>query len=419
MPPPNDDFANAIDLASALSGTVTGTNVGATTEVGEPVASDSGQPAPAVTVWWKWTCPAGPPGYVAFSTRGSTFDTVLGIYMGAAVNALTERISNDDNGFFGGSYSQVVFVPTAGVTYYIQVDGFNAGQTGDIVLSWLAGTAPTPAVTTGHGTGTNSVSLTVGGVGSRGCATVVLGSPLPIWNHPAGFTCSVGAWVEHDYFILFDDAANSIYLQIWRLDFDEATAPASFSPTFTAVQPAPIAYAWDSLSFAVSTEWVLQRHNYGRNPNNVSPLQVVDPDLHIGTIEGFTYHYVGIAGVASSAHDFANALNPTITAAADAPLTNEAQDQVTGPIIDTVIRGNAGGTPFTTDDWTVLVGIASDLNITLIAGQSGTRTWTTTWGPPYTTQRTGPDGAAFGFRGLPWLVAVPVSAKWFVGRVGW
>jgi hypothetical protein len=133
-PPPapaNDNFSAAVALSGA-SGTVTGTNVGATGEVGEPnhaQATGSGRRS----VWYDWTAPAN--GQINFNTSGSSYDTVLGIYTGAAVSALTEIASNDDVDPTVILHSSVSFNAVAGTTYRIAVDGFQ-GDTGGITLNW-------------------------------------------------------------------------------------------------------------------------------------------------------------------------------------------------------------------------------------------------------------------------------------------
>ena len=120
----NDDFANRSTLV-ALS--TAGTNVNATKEAGEP--SHAGN-AGGRSVWWSWTSSFS--GSVTISTANSNFDTVLGIYTGSAVNALTQVAADDDEG--PGTTSQVTFNATADVTYHIAVDGYG-GASGNIALS--------------------------------------------------------------------------------------------------------------------------------------------------------------------------------------------------------------------------------------------------------------------------------------------
>jgi hypothetical protein len=158
MPPTNDDFANAIDLGSATSGSTTGTNVAATAESGEAIPTHGPGDGPWRTVWWKWTAPSGVL-LATFSTQGSRrtggtvgLDTALGIYTGSAVNALTEIASNDDYAPFTGLdnfNSQVTFFVVTGTTYYVQVSGYDNTEQGDVALAWSTiagslGTSTTP-----------------------------------------------------------------------------------------------------------------------------------------------------------------------------------------------------------------------------------------------------------------------------------
>jgi Ca2+-binding RTX toxin-like protein len=121
--PPNDGFADAIDLGSLPRMAFEGSNVAATKETGEP---DHARNAGGKSVWFTWTAPADDSiPHVAILTRGD-FDTLLGVYTGTAVDSLTEIASNDDDGTGGSSVS---FPTTAGTTYRIAVDGF-AGKAG-------------------------------------------------------------------------------------------------------------------------------------------------------------------------------------------------------------------------------------------------------------------------------------------------
>src|ERR1039457_3552368 len=88
--PANDMFANRI-VITGTNIVVTGSSVGATRETGEPYhAGNTG----GASVWWSWKAPYV--GTVTISTAGSSFDTLLGIYTGTSVSALTEVASNDD-----------------------------------------------------------------------------------------------------------------------------------------------------------------------------------------------------------------------------------------------------------------------------------------------------------------------------------
>jgi thiol-disulfide isomerase/thioredoxin len=139
--PANDMFANRI-VITGTSIVVTGSSVGATRETGEPYhAGNTG----GASVWWSWKAPSV--GTVTISTAGSSFDTVLGVYTGTSVSALTEAASNDDENPNGGIYtSKVVFDVVANQTYQIAVDGYG-GASGSVQLSVQLGplVPPPPA----------------------------------------------------------------------------------------------------------------------------------------------------------------------------------------------------------------------------------------------------------------------------------
>ena len=129
----NDNWADAFLLEGA-SGSTTGSNVGATTESGEPLdfTIDGTPVTTGKTVWWKWVAPASG-GYV-FDTIDSQFDNVLGIFTGTDVAALSE-VDVEYNP--GGDFTDAaVFHADAGTTYYVQVGGNGGDWDGDIVLHW-------------------------------------------------------------------------------------------------------------------------------------------------------------------------------------------------------------------------------------------------------------------------------------------
>jgi len=126
--PVNDNFANATRL-SGTSLSMNGSNAGATKQTGEPLhAGNSG----GHSVWYSWT--ATQSGIVSLNTAGSNFDTLLAVYTGSAVNALTKVAANDDSPFSRTLTSALSFNAVAGVTYYFAVDGYD-GATGKIVLN--------------------------------------------------------------------------------------------------------------------------------------------------------------------------------------------------------------------------------------------------------------------------------------------
>ena len=117
--PSNNDFVNAWILTGAV--VTTNGNSGepsdANKEAGEPnhAGFNGGR-----SVWFNWTAPAS--GQIRIDTAGSDFNTLLAVYTGAAVNALTPVAANDNAPGLGSS-SLVEFLAAAGTTYRIAVDG--------------------------------------------------------------------------------------------------------------------------------------------------------------------------------------------------------------------------------------------------------------------------------------------------------
>ncbi len=122
VPPPNDLFAGR-EVITSVPALRRGSNLNATPQAGEPDLFGVG----GSSVWWSWTAPQS--GVAIATTEGSTFDTLLGVYTGTAVNALTPRGSSDD--VPGAFTSSVLFQVTSGTTYHFLVDGYY-GEQGDL-----------------------------------------------------------------------------------------------------------------------------------------------------------------------------------------------------------------------------------------------------------------------------------------------
>ncbi len=134
---PNDAFEDAIILEGNQL-TVSGTNLDATEESGEPTHAGVGG---GKSVWWTWTSPAS--GSVDINTVGSGFDTVLAVYQGSRVDNLTRITSNDDIDYGVVLQSRVAFEAVAGQAYQIAVDGYS-GADGSIALALTLDAPVTP-----------------------------------------------------------------------------------------------------------------------------------------------------------------------------------------------------------------------------------------------------------------------------------
>ncbi len=124
--PVNDDFA-AASLLSGDSSDALGWNDFAGQENGEPQHAGPG----GASVWWRWT--AAVSGTATLDSHGSNFDTLLAVYAGDAVDALTGIAANDDDGGAGG-VSGLSFHADAGATYQVALDG-KSGATGNLYLN--------------------------------------------------------------------------------------------------------------------------------------------------------------------------------------------------------------------------------------------------------------------------------------------
>jgi hypothetical protein len=122
--PANDDFADAEVLTGEMFENLyvagsEGFTWGATKEPGEP--AHAGNPGGA-SVWYSWTAPTSNP--YTLQACGRFLQTLLAVYTGSSVGALTPIASDDQ------SCSRLQFAATAGTTYRIAVDGKLDGETG-------------------------------------------------------------------------------------------------------------------------------------------------------------------------------------------------------------------------------------------------------------------------------------------------
>lgn len=125
--PFNDDFAQRAVFSGETGISRAGTRH-STREAAEPIhAGVAGQGS----LWWTWTAPRS--GTVSFDTRGTNFDTLLAVYTGNSINALSAVASNDNDG--SAETSKVTFAATAGTVYQIAVDAKTAVGNGLVALN--------------------------------------------------------------------------------------------------------------------------------------------------------------------------------------------------------------------------------------------------------------------------------------------
>lgn len=151
-PPANDNVCSAIPLVLGVNPPYT--NVGATTEPGEPVPPSiacnvqNGWCAGQTVSHSVWFTLVGPPsGKVTISSTG--YDNQLALYAAASCAAVTSGgttllAANDDFNGLAASLNNVCVTP--GVTYYVQMDGWNTSTgTATITVTEIPNTPPSIA----------------------------------------------------------------------------------------------------------------------------------------------------------------------------------------------------------------------------------------------------------------------------------
>jgi hypothetical protein len=123
VPPPNDDFDNAIVIGS-LPFTDRQDTRDATTAPDDPDCVGR-----AHTVWYRFTPTAD--ATIVGHTVGSNYDTTLSAYTGTR-GSLTQVACNDDA---IGLQSRIEFDVTAGTTYHLMAGSFDEAPGGDLVLT--------------------------------------------------------------------------------------------------------------------------------------------------------------------------------------------------------------------------------------------------------------------------------------------
>ncbi len=167
----NDLFANAIPL-SGNSGSVTTTTTNATKEFNEPDhAGNSG----GKSVWYSFTPTVD--GLLSLTTTNSTFDTLLGVYTGSSVTALTVQAFNDDSG--NNSFSALSVAVHSNEVYSIAIDGFD-GASGVAYLSYIFTPGSVYNFTIGADSG-GHVSPSSGTVGSN-TTVLITATPDPFFE---------------------------------------------------------------------------------------------------------------------------------------------------------------------------------------------------------------------------------------------
>lgn len=139
-PPVNDGLAGATNLGGPVATALTGSTVGATSELSEPDHSPTTLGAGGASIWYNWTAPYS--GSWVLNTAGSRFDTSLAVYTGSQMSQLRQAAASTQAGS-PSDPSRLILTAIGGITYHIAIDGVDTGNSGDFALTLV----PIPVVT--------------------------------------------------------------------------------------------------------------------------------------------------------------------------------------------------------------------------------------------------------------------------------
>lgn len=321
----NDTFPGQTLLGN--NGSFVDSNVGMTSETGEPLSLGGGS---LNSQWYTWVAPIS--GFVSFGTcnpTGSTFtnfDTTIGVYTGSAVNALTQIGFNDDtpgcNSTVNANYgSTVAFNAVAGTAYRIQVDGYG-NAVGQFNLfygfSGFTTAVTTPGATEGGATGAFTVVLNA--VPSA-TATITIGASPQCTFAPSTLTFTSANWNTPQTVVVtaIDDAI---------VEGTHFCAPSTITPSGGGVSassaPPPSITITDNDTATVS----ISNTTNGAETGPVSGVMTVTMSKvsAVNTVIAYT-----VTGTATSGTDF-TALSGTVTILAGATTAT-----ISIPVIDDAI----------------------------------------------------------------------------------
>lgn len=149
IPPPNDDFAQPVEISTLPFNHTMATTL-ATKAADDPVLCVGFQGG--ASVWYRLVAPAS--GQLTLNTFNSNYDTVLAVFTGSR-GALTQLVCNDDLSNTNRQ-SQTTLPVTAGTTYYVEVADYNPGSS-----QLAAPRSKTDAPVSGQAGGTLNLAVTL------------------------------------------------------------------------------------------------------------------------------------------------------------------------------------------------------------------------------------------------------------------
>jgi uncharacterized repeat protein (TIGR02543 family) len=351
-PPPNDDFANAFVLSGLNAQRLGDTNEGAWQEPGEPptiLGASTG-----ASVWYSWTPPAN--GSVTIDTATSGFDTLLAVYTGSAVGALSDVASNDDAGPSVRT-SLVTFPATSGTVYRIRVDGYQ-GDAGTINLHLALTTAPGAPTGVAATAGNASATVSWTAPASNG-GTAVTG--YDVTSYVAGVaqgTTSVGVVTLTTVTGLTNGATYTFRVAAKNAIGTGAQSSDSNAVTPQTVAGAPSGVAATAGNASATVSWTAPASNGGSAitgydvtpyvgvvPQATTSVGLVTQTTVSGLTNGTTYTFrvaaKNGAGIGAQSAD-SNAVTPTASAPVRFTLTVAKSGAGSGTVTSSVGAINCG-----------------------------------------------------------------------------
>ena len=264
-PQSNDNIANAQDLGSNGDQTVTGDNLGASSEPGEGGKATGDNES---SVWWKYTEQVGGK-LQSIDTLGSDFDTVLDVYTSSTNGSMTLLRHCDDAGDDG--HSRVAFPVTSGSSYYIRVFGKD-GAVGNLKLN-LMSRAPATTLAVDHIAWARGLMETLDGDGGAATADTHLAQALAL--EPANAEANVLR------------AFTQFALLQQQSDFTQLLSDIGASKTGAGGLRSKITFPKDSLGVPVTKPGSTTAMLLQYLQSHLSALDVIDGNLNMVTGNSF------------------------------------------------------------------------------------------------------------------------------------
>lgn len=211
-------------VVRGYTGTQVFSTVGGDKDPGEP--NHCGEPGGASS-WFFYQSPRS--GTMVVDTAGSSFDTVLAVYIGPgnSYSTLTNVDCNNNVGP-GTNWSRVVFNVTSNTMYYLVVDGVG-GASGTVKLNYQVGDTLTitnqPQGQVSPVGSSASFAVAATGMGSLSYQWLYYGAPISGATQTSFTLPAVQLSYDGPYSVMVRDSFAQIY---------SFTAPLTVSPTFPA-----------------------------------------------------------------------------------------------------------------------------------------------------------------------------------------